>query len=54
MDLKKENGTPSTQNISIIDVNDVIDNHYGIVERKRPVDQFIDGRDSDFVPSIIA
>jgi hypothetical protein len=31
-----------------------MDNHYGIIEGERPVDRFTDGRDSDFVLSIIA
>jgi hypothetical protein len=52
--LGGENGAPSTQDISTIDVNDVVDDHYGIVEGERPVDRLADGRDSDFVPSITA
>jgi hypothetical protein len=31
-----------------------MDNHYGIVERKRPVDRLTNGRDSNYVLSIIA
>jgi hypothetical protein len=52
--LKRENGTLSIQDISTIDVNNVINNHYGIIEKKRPVDRLTNGRDSDYVPSIIA
>jgi hypothetical protein len=52
--LKEKNGTPFTQDISIIDVNDVVDNHYGIVEGERPVDRLTNGRNSDYVSSITA
>jgi hypothetical protein len=31
-----------------------VDDYYGIVERKRPVDRLADGRDFNFVPSITA
>jgi hypothetical protein len=52
-ELGGKNRAPSTQDISIIDVNNVMNDYYGIVEEERPVDRLADGRDSNFVPSII-